>query len=103
MVNTLSLITEKQFRQQVIDMAKMFGWKCYFTWASIHSPRGIPDLVLCRPPRLVLAELKTMKGKVTPHQQEWLDLLEQCPGVETFVWRPSDWDEIVAVLQREVS
>lgn len=93
-------ITEKAFIGQVIDLARTFGWRDYHPYLSIHSARGWPDLALCRPPRLVLAELKSEKGKVSSAQQEWLDLLRECPGLEVFVWRPSDFDDIVRVLQR---
>jgi hypothetical protein len=33
-------------------------------------------------------------------QDRWLALLGQCPGVEVYVWRPSDLDEIAEVLRR---
>jgi hypothetical protein len=66
--------------------------------ASIHSPAGFPDLVLCRPPRLVVAELKTATGKATLAQQEWLAALGACTGVEAALWRPADWSLIDATL-----
>ena len=92
-------ITEKQFEAQVKHLAKLFGWLYYHTWRSFHSPAGFPDCVMVRPPRVIFAELKTEKGQVSPHQQEWLDLLGQCPGVEVYLWRPSDFKEIVECLR----
>jgi hypothetical protein len=47
----------------------------------------------------VLVELKSEKGKVTPAQQHWLDLLGACPGLEVHVWRPSDWDGVTEILR----
>ncbi len=93
-------VTEKTFRQQVIGFAKLYGWKCYFSWTSIHSPRGYPDLCLCKPPRLVFAELKTMKktSRPSPEQIEWLDLLSATPHCEVFLWRPDCWEVIQTVL-----
>jgi len=92
--------TESQLREQIRDLCKTFGWKFYFTWSSIHSPRGMPDLILCKPPRLVFAELKTEKGKVSPHQQEWIDLLNECGGnVECYVIRPSQIEWFAGVLR----
>lgn len=91
-------ITEKQFRQQVAQLAKLCGWKCYFTWLSLHSPGGFPDLWMIRD-RLVICELKTEKGQLIEAQWEWLMLLQQA-GYEAYLWRPSDWDEIVGILQR---
>lgn len=95
------VITETQFRQQVIDLAKVFGFKTYFTWTSIHSPKGFPDLVLRKPPRIIFAELKTDKGIVTPAQQEWHDDLIAC-GQEAYIWRPSDFEKIVEALKSKL-
>lgn len=93
------MTTEKELREQVRDLCKVFGWKFYFTWTSIHSPRGMPDLILCRPPRIIFAELKTEKGHPSPHQQEWLDLLDECGGnIECYVWRPADIESIAEIL-----
>ena len=83
-----TLISERDFLAQVRDLAKLYRWRTYHTWTSIRSEQGWPDLALCRPPRLILAELKTTKGKTTSHQDEWLGLLAQCPGVECYLWRP---------------
>ena len=91
-------VTETDLREQVRDLCKLFGWKMYFSWTSLHSPRGFPDLVLCRPPRIVWAELKSEKGKLTPHQGEWLQALREC-GQEVYVWRPGDIEEIVEILR----
>ena len=90
--------TEKQLEQQVKELAKLFNWKYYHTWRSIHSPAGFPDCVLVRPPRLIFAELKSDKGLVSDKQQEWLDELNQVPYIEVFVWRPDDFEEIVECL-----
>lgn len=92
-------VAEKAFRQQVLELAQLYGWRCYWTWTSIHSPAGFPDLVLVRPPRLVIAELKTETGKLTAAQETWLVELAQT-SVETAVWHPSDWEKIVTILAR---
>ena len=93
--------TEKGFQAAVIALAQRTGWLTYHTWRSIHSPAGFPDLVLCRPPRLIFAELKSATGKVTASQQQWLAVLGQVAGeVEAYLWRPADFDEIVTLLQR---
>jgi hypothetical protein len=46
----------------------------------------------------VFAELKTKKGRIQPSQKEWLGDLERCEGVEVYVWRPDDLEEILACL-----
>ena len=88
---------ESDFQAQVVDLAKMLGWKVAWTKYSLHSPPGWPDLVLCRGHRLVHAELKMEKGKVTEPQAAWLMALAALPG-EVYVWRPSHWKQIESVL-----
>jgi hypothetical protein len=52
---------------------------------------GFPDVIAARPPRLVVAELKREMEKPTAAQERWLDAYRAVPGVEVFVFRPSDW------------
>ena len=92
-------ITEKEFRQQVLDLGRLLGFKCYFTWGSFHSPAGFPDLAMVKGRRLIFAELKSEKGVMTWAQTEWLKDLEATGKCEVFIWRPSDWEEIVAKLK----
>lgn len=83
-------MTEKDWQEEVLTLARYGGWTLrYHTFDSRHSAAGFPDLVLVRVPELVIAELKTDKGRVSPAQQEWLEALAAC-GLETHVWRPRD-------------
>lgn len=92
-------ITEKQWEAQVKELAKLFGWKYSHTWRSIHSPAGYPDCTMTRDGRLVIAELKTETGQPTPEQYFWLVELSKVPCAEVFLWRPSDFDEVVECLR----
>ena len=91
--------SEKDFQQAVRDLAALLGWTVWCTWNSLHSPAGEPDLRMVRPPRYVVAELKSERGRLTQDQREALGLLAGCPGVETYLWRPGDWPEIEEVLK----
>lgn len=96
-------MSEKQFTTAVKQLAHACGWRTYHTWVSIHSDPGFPDLVLCRPPRLIFAELKVATGKrgePSAHQQAWLDGL-RATGVEVYVWRSADYfsGDIATVLR----
>jgi VRR-NUC domain len=95
--------SEESFQQGVIDLARALSWHVYHTRDSRRSAHGFPDLVLCRPPRLVIAELKSDRGHLTPEQDAWLRAFGQVPGIEVFVWTPRDKEDIVAVLVRRVS
>ncbi len=94
------MTSEKQFEQQVKDLAKIFHWLYYHTWRSIHSPAGFPDCVMVRGNRIIMAELKSEKGKVSTSQQEWLDALKET-SVEVFLWYSSDetLEKIAEVLR----
>lgn len=90
---------ERGWQATVIDLATTLGWRCYHTWRSEHSVAGFPDLVLCKPPRLIIAELKTDPGTLMPAQETWLAALAACPGVESYVWRPKDAQTVANILQ----
>jgi len=92
-------VTERDLREQIRDACKLFGWLMYFSWSSLHSPRGFPDLVLVHPEkkRIIYSELKAEKGKLTPYQELWIEALRACDQ-EVYIWRPHDIDEIVGIL-----
>jgi hypothetical protein len=92
-------VTESEFQALVLDMANLFGWRSYHTHDSRRSAAGFPDLVLVRRERLIFAELKTERGRVGDAQSEWLDALDAIPGIEVYLWRPSDTGRIEHVLR----
>ncbi|HXT99501.1 MAG TPA: VRR-NUC domain-containing protein [Polyangia bacterium] len=103
---------ESVLLSQVMAYAHMRGWRTSHDRAT-NAPRrcrdcgsyqriprntpGLPDLILLRRPRLVIAELKREGEKPTSAQQRWLDEFAAC-GIETFVWFPHDFETIKAVL-----
>ncbi len=93
-------VSEKQFQAQILQFADLTGWRCYHAFDSRRSQAGFPDLVLCRPPAIVFAELKSEGGKLRPEQREWLEALGSCRTVGARLWRPSDWPEIEETLAR---
>lgn len=98
----LQAISEKDFSVAVREYAEAHDWRCHYqgktggfgrdgkTWRS-NAPSGWPDLTLARTSdrRLMVLELKTMKGRTSPAQDDWLQTLA-IVGVETDVVRPSD-------------
>lgn len=95
----LNDLSEREWQTQVVALAKLMGWKrIYHTYNSQRSHSGFPDLVMARE-RLIFVELKSMAGKLSPSQQEWLDALTAA-GAETHVWRPSDLEQVAEVLRR---
>jgi len=103
-----SLISERDWMSQVTQAAELLGWSwAHFRpamtsrgWRTpVSGPMGagFPDLILCRGDRLVLAELKSQDGRLTPAQRDVLDVLR--PAVEVHVWRPSDLPAVLEVLR----
>jgi len=94
----LCAMLEAEWHRQVEQIAGLCRWTKYHTRDSRGSDEGFPDLILLRPPRWVVAELKKMGEDPTAEQLEWLRLFAAC-GAETFVWRPSDFDQVSTVLR----
>ncbi len=92
-------VRERDFMQSVIDLADLLGWLVYYTHDSRRSAAGFPDLVLVRGERLIVAELKTERGRVSNAQSAWLAALDAISGIETYLWRPNDWPVIETTLR----
>jgi hypothetical protein len=100
-------MSERALQDRVLGLARAAGYSlAYHTHDSRRSQPGFPDLVLINPTdqRLIFAELKTMRGRVTHHQKAWLDGIEAVEerihdldnqphrgcAVSVYVWRPID-------------
>jgi hypothetical protein len=86
-------VTEAQFQRQVIDLAKLAGWRVFHPRISIQSVPGWPDLVLVRD-RILFRELKSESGQTTPEQDAWLAALTAA-GADAAVWRPADLETTI--------
>lgn len=93
--------TEAELLDAVIDLARLRGWLVHHCrpartsngWRTpIRGDAGAPDLVLARAGVVVLAELKSERGRQTEAQKRW----QQASGGH--LWRPSDWPRIVSIL-----
>lgn len=115
-------VREAELQLAVVQLAGYQGFRVYHTFDSRHSEPGFPDLVMVRPPRLLVVELKAERGHVSVEQAAWIgaftaiggsvrfvveaarehDLLGgiEEPSVECYVWKPSQWDEIERILAR---
>lgn len=96
------VVSEAEFQELVLAQAHMRGFATYHTYDSRRSDPGFPDLVLVRGSQLIFAELKSAKGRLSDDQQGWLDRLSSVRSVETHLWRPSDYPQIRALLERPV-
>ena len=94
-----SHILEKDFQLDVREIAEDYGWEVWCTLNSKGSPFGEPDLRLCRPPRYLTVELKRDNEYLKPKQKRARLLLEQCTGIEYYLWKPKDIDQVHLVLK----
>ena len=86
-------MTEKEFQNTVLELARIHGWLCYHTHDSRRSEPGFPDLVLAKNGAVLFAEVKTDTGRLTNDQIAWL------LATHGVIWRPKHWDVIGKSLQ----
>jgi hypothetical protein len=92
-------MTEAQWQATVISLAHNLRWRIYHTFDSRRSNSGFPDLVLVRD-RIVFAELKSSRGRLTREQARWIAALGVA-GAEAYVWAPSDYPQVERTLRAE--
>ena len=92
--------SEAEFQRAIVDLATLHGWEHYHTHDSRRSNAGLPDLLLWRGPRLIVAELKIDRrrrdgrldrNKTTAEQRAMLARFEAV-GAEAVLWRPVAYD-----------
>lgn len=105
---------ERDFARQVEELLNLYKWRwCHFRPARVKGKgkdgwvtplsgySGFPDYVAVRmgePTRLLFIELKSEKGRVTEEQMKWFVSLV-ASGNESYIWKPSDWNEILDTLK----
>lgn len=107
-------ISEDEFQTQVISLARMLGWhvahfrgvrtqrkdgSIFYQTPVQADGKGFPDLVMVKGRRVIYAELKSEKGKLSQEQKEWLDLLAVDKKREVYCWRPSELESIQEILE----
>lgn len=108
-------LLETAWQDQVLGLADLGGWATFHPGHGGHGSRhdgthrptlmqtktgkGFPDLILVRGPDLLIRELKTDKGRLSPEQRVWIGRLEAA-GVDVAIWRPKDINEVRERLLR---
>ena len=89
-------MSEKEFMQQVVDLARLTGRLVFHAHDSRRSEPGFPDLCIVGKDseKPLFVELKVGNNTLSEAQREWGHYLNMCPGADYRVWRPSDWPEI---------
>jgi hypothetical protein len=102
---TLLREQEKGFMWAIYELGALHGWTVAHFRPAHEGPAyrtpvafdgaGFPDLVLARDgDGVIFAEVKTDVGKMSPAQRAWRAVLQDCPGVEYYCWKPQDWPAI---------
>ena len=108
-------MTEAEFQRQVIQLATLFGWRVHHVRPArvrvrgkdtyrtpVQGHKGFPDLVLARRGRVIFAELKTGRGRLSEDQILWRDAMSGGQAAEYAgwkIWRPMDWAHIERILR----
>ena len=112
-IDPLTLVSEKEWTKQVIDLAHAYKWRVAHFRAAMtkhgwRTPvqadgKGFPDLVLVRRDRLIFAELKAGGGNLSKEQKDWLIACEIVArgllNIKVFCWYPSDFDDVQRILK----
>lgn len=115
---------ERDLLRDVIDTARMFGWRAFHVPMPVRPigggktvpesrARGLPDLILLHddPPRLIFAELKGDSGHpLSDEQAEFLRLVNEVGdatvgavrSVRGYVWTSLDVQAYTEILRSRV-
>ena len=95
---------EQAFTDAVVDLFKAYGWRVMHMRGNTHrliqGHHGYPDLTCAKDGRVLFAELKMPKGKVTEEQYAWIAALNGGGMEIVHIWRPEDWDYIVKMASK---
>jgi hypothetical protein len=97
-VSAPSFRTEAEFQSAVCELARKLGCLVFHPKNVRRSEPGFPDLVIAGNRAFLFRELKTNEGRLRPEQADWIAKLTAAKA-DVGVWRPSDWDRVVAELK----
>ena len=97
---------EAAFQDKVVAFAKEAGWMVQHSYrgrvgkGAWRTPAtvGFPDLLLLKPHRLVVLELKMPGNHASDEQNRWISRFQTIEGCEAYVVYPKHWEQIVSLL-----
>ena len=101
-------MNEQDFSTEIEDLLAIYHWRwTHFRPArtergwrtALSGDKGFVDYVAVRDGRCLFIELKGDKSRLTPEQEEWARVLQACPGIEYYCWKPGDYERVVEVLK----
>lgn len=99
---------EDEYAQRIEQAMDLFGLLWHHETDSRKSKAGFPDYCIVGPYGVLFLEIKGDKGKPSPKQLEWIEMLsgagapedEQTHGVTAYIAWPKDWDRVLSDLKR---
>ena len=100
-------VSEADLAKAVEDLLDIYGWKwCHYRpaktskgWRTALSGHpGLLDYIATKGSRLLIFELKSERGNLTPEQLSWWNVLILTKA-EVYTWRPSDRESIEGILK----
>lgn len=94
-------VSEDDLLRAVLSLCALYNWRTLHVRPAITAKGyrtavqgtgvGFPDVLAVKGSTLIVAELKSDKGKLTDAQELWLRAWEPIASLVT-VWRPIDWE-----------
>jgi Holliday junction resolvase len=83
------IISEKEITASIrsyLKAFKVFHWK---VWQGLGSTPGVPDIIGIYRGKFLAIEVKTERGKLSPHQERFIQNINDAGGI-AFVARSVD-------------
>lgn len=76
-------LTEKMIQNQILGYLRTIGIYCWKHWQGPMSPlKGVSDILgIMKDGKFIAIEVKTDRGRVTPEQQNFLDIINRNNGM----------------------
>lgn len=107
-------VTEAEWQREIMFRLAQHGWTAFHIetsilrmadgrlpiWATAVTPegKGFPDILAVRGNRLLLIEVKAMRGRISVDQSRWGRLLKPITEVGYDVLRPSDQARLLKLI-----
>lgn len=91
--------SERSFQNRLESLSVRHDWLYYHPFDSRKSRKGYPDTTLSHRRRglVIFAELKSVSGRPSLEQMEWLESLRAC-GQLAYLWYPRHWPLIEDII-----
>jgi Holliday junction resolvase len=90
---------EKEITTQIRNVLKLYGVFHWKVFQSLGATPGVPDILGILPGgRMLAIEVKTERGKLSPHQERFIKNINDNGGL-AFVAR--SFDDVVRTLRME--